>query len=167
MDSINWKSRERHDDIRESAPDIEGREGPGHWNRQRAFDRVRVCQGISRARSKSGNYLCQRKNRPYTEPLARELKAALVLPLDVAKPEELDAVFAQIEKVWGKLDILVHSIAWAPKEDLQGGLLDCSAEGFAKAMDISCFTCAFLNTPYARRLSGETLYVDDGVNIMS
>ena len=39
---------------------------------------------------------------------------------------------------WGKLDILVHSIAFAPKEDLQGGLLNCSAEGFAKAMDISC-----------------------------
>ncbi len=39
---------------------------------------------------------------------------------------------------WGSLDILVHSIAWAPKEDLQGGLLDCSAEGFAKAMDVSC-----------------------------
>src|SRR5439155_26202359 len=39
---------------------------------------------------------------------------------------------------WGRLDILVHSIAWAPKEDLQGGLLDCSADGFAKAMDISC-----------------------------
>src|SRR5262249_51757687 len=39
---------------------------------------------------------------------------------------------------WGRLDILVHSIAWAPKEDLQGGLLACSAEGFGKAMDISC-----------------------------
>ena len=39
---------------------------------------------------------------------------------------------------WGKIDILVHSIAFAPKEDLQGGLLNCSAEGFAKAMDISC-----------------------------
>ena len=39
---------------------------------------------------------------------------------------------------WGKLDSLVHSIAFAPKEDLQGGLLDCSAEGFARAMDVSC-----------------------------
>ena len=43
-----------------------------------------------------------------------------------------------IAKRWGKLDILVHSIAFAPKADLQGGLLDCSAEGFAKAMDVSC-----------------------------
>jgi enoyl-[acyl-carrier protein] reductase I len=47
-------------------------------------------------------------------------------------------VFEQIAKQWGKLDILVHSIAFAPKEDLQGGLLNCSAAGFAKAMDVSC-----------------------------
>jgi enoyl-[acyl-carrier protein] reductase I len=78
------------------------------------------------------------KSRAYVEPLARELQAGLLLQLDVAVPDELEAVFARIEKDWGKLDILVHSVAWAPKEDLQGGLLDCSAEGFAKAMDISC-----------------------------
>jgi len=47
-------------------------------------------------------------------------------------------MFDQVRSQWGRLDILVHSIAFAPKEDLQGGLLDCSAEGFAKAMDISC-----------------------------
>jgi enoyl-[acyl-carrier-protein] reductase (NADH) len=47
-------------------------------------------------------------------------------------------VFDAIGKKWGELDILVHSIAFAPKEDLQGGLLDCSASGFATAMDISC-----------------------------
>ena len=53
-------------------------------------------------------------------------------------PGSLESLFEQITKEWGRLDILVHSIAWAPKDDLQGGLLDCSAEGFAKAMDISC-----------------------------
>ena len=47
-------------------------------------------------------------------------------------------MFDQIRTKWGRLDILVHSIAFAPKSDLQGGLLNCSAEGFAKAMDISC-----------------------------
>ena len=47
-------------------------------------------------------------------------------------------MFERIANEWGRLDILVHSIACAPKDDLQGGLLDCSAEGFAKAMDISC-----------------------------
>jgi enoyl-[acyl-carrier protein] reductase I len=212
------------------------------------------------------------KSKTYVEPLAKALEAPIFLPLDVAKPGELEAVFTAIGKQWGQLDILVHSIAWAPKDDLQGGLLDCSADGFAKAMDISChsfvrmaklavplmktggcmfamsyygankvvpnynvmgpvkaaleascrylayelggkgirvhaispgplktraasgikdfdlllneaaqraplgelvdimdvgFTCAYLATPYARRLSGETLYVDGGVNIMA
>ena len=78
------------------------------------------------------------KAKPHVEPLARDLSASLFLPLDVAKPGELDAVFAEVEARWGRLDILVHSIAFAPKADLQGGLLDCSAEGFAVAMDVSC-----------------------------
>ena len=74
----------------------------------------------------------------YVEPLAKKLDAAIFAPLDVDAPGSLEAVFEQITKEWGRLDILVHSIAWAPKDDLQGGLLDCSAEGFAKSMDISC-----------------------------
>jgi len=212
------------------------------------------------------------KARPHVEPLARGLGASIFMPLDVSVPGELEALFATIERDWGQLDILVHSIAFAPKEDLQGGLLNCSAEGFAKAMDVSChsfvrmarlaaplmknggtmmamsyhgaakvvptysvmgpvkaaleaccrylayelggqgirvhaispgplktraagglkdfdlllteaaqrapigelvdimdvgFACAYLATPYARRISGETLYVDGGVNIMA
>jgi enoyl-[acyl-carrier protein] reductase I len=211
------------------------------------------------------------KARPYVEPLAEALEAPIFMPLDVSEPGQLEAVFERIDKTWGRLDSLVHSIAWAPKEDLQGGLLECSAEGFAKAMDISChsfvrmarlavplmkdggtmftmsyygankvvanynvmgpvkaaleaaarylayelgprgirvhpvspgplktraasglkdfdlllteaaqrapigelvdimdvgFACAYLATPYARRLSGETVYVDGGVHIM-
>jgi enoyl-[acyl-carrier protein] reductase I len=78
------------------------------------------------------------KAKAYVEPLARELAAPIFMPLDVAKPGELEAVFDRIAKEWGRLDILVHSIAWAPKDDLQGGLLDVSADGFAKAMDVSC-----------------------------
>ena len=78
------------------------------------------------------------KARAYVEPLASGLDAPIVLPLDVAVQGQLEAVFEVIAKQWGRLDILVHSIAFAPKEDLQGGLLDCSASGFAKAMDISC-----------------------------
>jgi enoyl-[acyl-carrier protein] reductase I len=212
------------------------------------------------------------KARPHVEPLMRELRVPLFLPLDVSVDGQLEAVFDAIGQTWGELDILLHSIAFAPKEDLQGGLLDCSAAGFAKAMDVSChsfvrmaklaaplmknggtmmamsyhgaakvvptysvmgpvkaalesccrylayelggqgirvhaispgplktraagglkdfdlllaeaahrapigelvdimdvgFTCAYLATPYARRLSGETLYVDGGVNIMA
>ena len=78
------------------------------------------------------------KAKPYVEPLAREVKARLFLPLDFAQPGMLESVFEQITQTWGRLNILVHSAAFAPKEDLQGGLLNCSAEGFAKAMDISC-----------------------------
>ncbi len=78
------------------------------------------------------------KARPHVEPLAREVGATITAPLDVAVPGQLEAVFDLIRTRWGKLDSLVHSIAFAPKEDLQGGLLDCSAAGFAKAMDVSC-----------------------------
>jgi len=78
------------------------------------------------------------KARKYVEPLAQELDASIAAPLDVSVPGELEAVFDLMRERWGKLDILVHSIAFAPKEDLAGGLIDCSAAGFAKAMDVSC-----------------------------
>jgi len=78
------------------------------------------------------------KARPYVEPLARELAASITGAVDVAVPGQLEAMFDQIRAKWGRLDILVHAIAFAPKDDLQGGLLNCSAEGFAKAMDVSC-----------------------------
>src|SRR5208337_5290710 len=78
------------------------------------------------------------KARQFVEPLAQELGASITGAVDVEVPRQLEAMFDQVRSQWGRLDILVHSIAFAPKEDLQGGLLDCSAEGFAKAMDISC-----------------------------
>jgi len=78
------------------------------------------------------------KAKPYVAPLAQRLEAQILAPLDVSKAGDLEALFERIAKEWGRLDIVVHSIAWAPKGDLQGGLLDCTAEGFARAMDISC-----------------------------
>ena len=78
------------------------------------------------------------KARPYVEPLAEKLGADIVAPLNVETEGELEALFDTIAKKWGRLDSLVHSIAFAPKDDLQGGLLDCSAAGFARAMDVSC-----------------------------
>jgi enoyl-[acyl-carrier protein] reductase I len=235
-----------------------------------------IAYGIARAFREVGAELAityvNEKTRKYVEPLAQELGAPIFMQCDVAQPNELEAVFERIGSEWGKLDIMVHSLAWAPKDDLQGGLLDCSAEGFKQAMDISChsfirmarlaaplmkdggtmfamtyygadkvvpnynvmgpvkaalesccrylayelgakgirvhaispgplktraasglkdfdlmlnaaaqraplgelvdimdvgYTCAFLSTPYARRVSGETLYVDGGVNIMA
>ena len=77
------------------------------------------------------------KSRPFVEPLAKEVKSPLFLPLDVSKPGELEELFKRIKKEWGELDVVVHSIASAKKEDIKGKLLDCSADGFALAMDIS------------------------------
>ena len=78
------------------------------------------------------------KARSFVEPLAVELEATITAPLDVAVPGQLETVFDLIRARWGKLDSLVHSIAFAPLEDLQGGLLNCSSKGFATAMDVSC-----------------------------
>lgn len=78
------------------------------------------------------------KARPYVEPLARELEASIFAPCDVGENGQLEAVFRQIRDTWGSLDIALHSIAFAPKQDLQGRLIDSSDEGFKVAMDISC-----------------------------
>ncbi|WP_299655736.1 enoyl-ACP reductase FabI [uncultured Jannaschia sp.] len=75
---------------------------------------------------------------PHVEPVALAVEAPILLPLDVTKPEQMDALFRTIAEQWGALDFLVHSIAFAPKEDLQGRVLDSSADGFATAVDVSC-----------------------------
>ena len=71
------------------------------------------------------------KARPHVEPLAREVDAGLLLPCDVTVPGQLEAVIEAIRQRWGRLDFLMHAIAWARKEELHGRLTDCSAEGFA------------------------------------
>ncbi|MEL7968169.1 enoyl-ACP reductase FabI [Vreelandella neptunia] len=78
------------------------------------------------------------KARPHVEPLAREVDAGLFLPCDVTVPGQLEAVFDAIRQRWGRLDFLLHAIAWARKEELHGRLTDGSAEGFAESMLISC-----------------------------
>ena len=78
------------------------------------------------------------KAKPYVEPLARQVEAEIFLPCDVSTQGQIEAVFAAIREKWGRLDFLFHSIAWARKEDLHGRLVDCSAEGFAESMLVSC-----------------------------
>lgn len=78
------------------------------------------------------------KSDKYVGPLAKELGAEIYLPLDVSIDGQLESVFAEIEKKWGKLDFVLHSIAFAPKDDLHGRVTDSSAEGWKMAMDISC-----------------------------
>ena len=77
------------------------------------------------------------KAEPYVRPLAEKL-ASLILPCDVQDEAQMQAVFTAITKKWGTFDFLLHSIAFAPKIDLQGRVTDCSLAGFATAMDISC-----------------------------
>jgi enoyl-[acyl-carrier protein] reductase I len=62
------------------------------------------------------------------------------MPLNLQVEGQLEEVFKKIEKQWGNLDIGLHSIAFAPKADLQGRVVDCSKEGFLTAMDISCWS---------------------------
>ena len=78
------------------------------------------------------------KAERHVKPLADELEASLFLPLDVRNEGELEAVFAAIQEKWGKIDLVLHSIAFAPKDDLHARVVDSSQEGFLLAMDVSC-----------------------------
>jgi len=78
------------------------------------------------------------KTRSYVEPLARELSASIMMPLNVEQSGAIEAVFDAIRGRWGRLDFLLHSIAFAPAGDLHGRVADVSREGFGRAMDISC-----------------------------
>jgi len=78
------------------------------------------------------------KTRSYVEPLARELSAEIMMPLDVERPGAIEAVFDTIRERWGRLDFALHSIAFAPAGDLHGRVADTSRDGFLRAMDISC-----------------------------
>jgi enoyl-[acyl-carrier protein] reductase I len=84
-------------------------------------------------------YLSERA-KPHVEPLAAELATPILMPLDLREQGQLEAVFERIERDWGRLDFALHSIAFAPKEDLQGRVVDCSKAGFLQAMDISCWS---------------------------
>jgi len=78
------------------------------------------------------------KARPFVEPLATTIDASMLLPCDVARDGQLEAVFDAITQTWGRLDFVLHAVAWSPPEDLHGRLTDCSADGFAQAMLVSC-----------------------------
>jgi enoyl-[acyl-carrier protein] reductase I len=77
------------------------------------------------------------KAEPHVRPLAEALGASIIAPLDVREDAEVEALFARISAEWGQLDGLIHSIAFAPREDLQGRVVDTTRDGFAEAMDIS------------------------------
>src|SRR5271156_536900 len=80
------------------------------------------------------------KAKKYVEPRAIELEAPIVMPLDGRAPGQMEAVFAEIEKQWGRLDFLVHSIAFSPRDTLCGRVVDVPQDGFLTTMDVSCWS---------------------------
>ena len=77
------------------------------------------------------------KAKPYVSKLADEIDAEIFMPLDVRDSEQTKALFDESRTKWGKIDTLVHSVAFAPRDDLHGRVVDTSAEGFGLAMDVS------------------------------
>lgn len=102
-----------------------------------------IAWGISKACKDEGaqialTYLPVMEKR--VRPLADALDAKIVLSCDVNKNEDLKSVHDSIKKEWGSIDILVHSVAFAPKEEFEEGLLQTSREGFKVAMETSCYS---------------------------
>jgi enoyl-[acyl-carrier protein] reductase I len=103
-----------------------------------------IAWGCAQAMRRAGaeiamTYLNDRA-KPHVEPLAKALDAEIFLPLEVRDPAQVDGLFAAIAERWGGLDILVHSIAFAPRDALQGRVVDCPRDGFLAAMDVSCWS---------------------------
>ena len=119
-----------------------------------------IAWGCAQAMRKAGAEIAltyaNDRAKPHVEPLAQQLGAEIFLPLEVRDPAQLDALFDAIGKRWGRLDVLVHSVAFAPKEALQGRVTDCPRDGFLTAMEVSCWS--FLDL--ARR--SERLMQDGG-----
>lgn len=80
------------------------------------------------------------KAKAHVAPLADSLDATIFMPLDLLADGQIEALFQRIERDWGELDLVLHSIAFAPKEDLQGRVVDCSKQGFLLAMEVSCWS---------------------------
>jgi len=77
------------------------------------------------------------KAEPYVRPLVTALNSKIVLPCDVTVPGQMEAVYERVQNEWGRLDFVLHSIAYAKTQDLHSRIVDCSAEGFAFAMQVS------------------------------
>lgn len=103
-----------------------------------------IAYGCARACRAAGAELLIAYGHPKAEPHVRPLLAAIGEPpallCDVTDEAQMQALFEAARQRWGRLDFLVHSIAFAPKEDLHGRLIDCSSTGFHTAMEVSCFS---------------------------
>jgi enoyl-[acyl-carrier protein] reductase I len=80
-------------------------------------------------------------------PLAQSVGSKLVVPCDATKDEDIAAVYKELEKVWGKFDILIHSMAFARREDLDGTFVETTRAGFALALDVSAYSLVAVTRP--------------------
>jgi len=108
-----------------------------------------IATGIAEAMHREGAELAftyqGEKLKPRVEEFAHRLGSNLVMPLDVTRDEEINATFASIQQAWGGIDIVIHSIGFAPRELLAGGYLETvTREGYALAHDISAYSFAAL-----------------------
>ncbi|HEY4706675.1 MAG TPA: enoyl-ACP reductase [Thermodesulfobacteriota bacterium] len=87
-------------------------------------------------------------------PLAESLGSRLILPCDVTDDSQIEAVFNRLKKEWGGLDSLVHSVAYAKKEELKGEFISTSRDGFKLAMDVSAFSLVALSRAAAPLMEG-------------
>ena len=103
-----------------------------------------IAAGCARAFAKQGASLAltylNEKARPHVAPIAEDVGAQALLPLNVEDDAQFDAVFDWIEDNWGGLDFILHSIAYCPLEDLQSRIVNASRDGFRQAMDVSCYS---------------------------
>jgi len=121
-----------------------------------------IAWGCAEAMHRSGAEIAMtyinEKARSYVEPLASAVEAALLLPLEVRETAQADALFEAIGAKWGRLDILVHSIAFAPRQALEGRVTDCPRDGFLTAMDVSCWSLLDLTRRAEKLMSGGTIF---------
>lgn len=105
-----------------------------------------IAYGVARALHAFGADLAitylNEKTKPYTQQLAEALgvQPALYLPCDVREAGQLEAVFETLTREWGRLHVMLHSIAFSPREDLHGRVVDCSLPGFLATMEISVWS---------------------------
>ena len=106
-------------------------------NRSIAWGIAQACrrQGADLAFTYQGEALKKR-----VDPLAKEVGSGVVLPCDVTDDASLEATFAEIDKIWGRLDFVVHSIAFSDKDELTGRYIDTSAANFNRTLAISCYS---------------------------
>jgi len=106
-------------------------------NRSIAWGIAKACadQGAEIAFTYQGEALQKR-----VTPLAESVGSKLVLPCDVTDAASMDAVFATLEKEWGKIDFFVHAIAYSKKDELTGRYIDTSLDNFSVSMAISCYS---------------------------